>query len=313
MVSDFRKAQGQLHEDAALKKIGEDAFNLNDNAAKGMRGHNYPTFDICSLRELTSVKSHISSLGEVSAQDIESYKSDFSEMLGVTGSYDRGLSPLEQKAENIKYLSDSGQFPVPEEIKGAGINQVQDYLKNNTVMRIPDDHVQVVRNTLAADARNLPENYYLPSDPSDEQVNSILNRVQGTGMTSAETIEKLQSKGYVAQKASGTPLQEPIPTTRQTEEPTSNIGKTSQEEAQSAAETIGEVVGKSAAGPLSDSVGKAAGQAAREAANQAADVTEESVGESIQPPETPATQSAANIGSTETPSQSEDYNYGYGM
>lgn len=180
------KTQGQLHEEAALKTIGGDAYNLNGEAASGMLGNQFPTYDICSSSELASVKSHISQPGQCTASDIAAYKSDFSHMLGWDRAYERGLSPLEQDAERVCSLTGKG-FPTPSEIKSAGPEQTVNYLKKNSVMRIPDDHVQAVRQALEPDIRSLPENYFLPADPSDQQVQAVLKRVQGSGLSSTET------------------------------------------------------------------------------------------------------------------------------
>jgi hypothetical protein len=193
------KTRGKLHEDAALKSIGGDAYNLNGKAANGMVGNQFPTYDICSSTELASVKSHLSQPGACPPADIEAYKADFSHMLGWDRAYERGLSPLEQDAERISNLSAKG-FAVPAELKGAGQDQTVDYLKNNSILRIPDDHVAPVKAALDNDIRSLPENYFLPAEPSDEQVQAVLNRIQGTGLSSSETAQLMDGPDQADQQ-----------------------------------------------------------------------------------------------------------------
>lgn len=188
----YIQRQGQLFEDAAVKKIGGDAVNLNDEAAKGMKGKQYPTYDVSSSTELASVKSHISG-PEITANNKAAYLRDFNHMQGWDRAYDKNKhSPLTQDAERILQL-DKG-IPIPSEIKGASEEQVIDYLKHKTVLRIPDDHVEEVRKSLRENIEKLPENYFLPEKPTEEQIQSVLDRVKGAGLTSAEAKEQMNTQ-----------------------------------------------------------------------------------------------------------------------
>jgi hypothetical protein len=184
-----------MHEDAALMKIGGDAKNLNGDAAHKMRGGQYPTFDISSSKEICSVKSHISQAGGPTQQDLAAYKTDFSHMLGWGRAYENGISPKEQDAERIAILAKQGT-PIPGELKEADTEQVASYLQNKSIMRVPENHVDEVRDFLAKDVRKNPENYFLPPElePTDEQVQAIANRIQGTGLTSDETLNRLNTQ-----------------------------------------------------------------------------------------------------------------------
>jgi hypothetical protein len=193
------KTQGKLHEEAAIKTIGGDAYNLNGAAANAMVGNQFPTYDICSSTELASVKSHISQPGACKPADIEAYKADFSHMLGWNRSEERGLSPLQQDADRISGLSTKG-FEVPAELKGAGQDQTVDYLKNNSILRIPDDHVAPVKAALDKAIQSLPGNYFLPENPSDQQVQAVLNRVKGTGLSSSETAQLMDTQDQADQQ-----------------------------------------------------------------------------------------------------------------
>lgn len=184
--------QGLLHEEAALKLIGGDAENLNNNPKledMGLHAGNYPNFDIFSSKEICSVKSHFTQDG---SPNIQSYKNDFSKMLGWGKAYDSGLSPLEQDAKRITECATRG-IPVPAEIQKAGQDQVVQYLKEKSVMRIPTDHVGKVRSALVDDARNLPSNYFLPDNPTEEQLTRLGDRVQSTSLSSIETFEQMKT------------------------------------------------------------------------------------------------------------------------
>ena len=198
----YIKTQGDLHEKAALKTMGGDAYNLNREAASGVVGHQYPTFDICSSTELASVKSHISQPGQCTTSDIAAYKADFNHMLGWDRAYERGLSPLEQDAERLSSLPGKG-FAVPSAINGVGQEGTVNYLKNNSIMRIPDDHVTPVRQAMEQDVRALPENYFLPENPTDEQVQGVLSRIQGTGLSSIETARQMNRQNQTTEQVEG--------------------------------------------------------------------------------------------------------------
>ncbi len=185
------KKQGRLHEDSALKKIGGDAVNLNDIAGLGHKGYQFPTFDISSSTELTSVKSHVSMPGQISEQDINCYKTDFKKMLGHNRN---GPFPMGEDVKNIASLAENGH-PVPTKLQGADQTKIVEYLQHETVMRIPDDHVEKMQSIITADAKQIPENFYLPGSPTEEQLSALGNRIQGSGLSSSETAEIMQNKG----------------------------------------------------------------------------------------------------------------------
>jgi hypothetical protein len=189
----YIQTQGDLHEAAALKIIGGDAENLNNNPkleGMGLHGGNYPNFDIFSSSEICSVKSHFTQDGD---PNIQTYKNDFSKMLGWGKAYKDGLSPLEQDARRISE-SAARDVPIPSEIKGANQEKVVQYLQEKSTMRVPSNHVDEIREALVEDAKNLPSNYFLPENPTEEQLKSLADRVQSTGLSSMETFEQMNSE-----------------------------------------------------------------------------------------------------------------------
>lgn len=189
-INKLRKEQGDLHESAALKSIGGDAINLNG----GVKA-NFPTFDISSSQEICSVKSHISQDGALTDQNINSYIHDFDHMLGwgrdiTYNELDGKLLPIEQDAKRIADLQGKG-MPIPEAISNASSNQIVEYLKHDTVMRIPTDHVSAVQDEIERKAREIPENYYLSNPPTDNEITALRDRVKPTGLTAGETLNQL--------------------------------------------------------------------------------------------------------------------------
>jgi len=208
--------QGYLHEKSALDLIGGDAENLNNNPKledMGLHAGNYPNFDIFSSSEICSVKSHFTQDG---SPNIQSYKNDFSKMLGSGKPYQDGLSPLAQDAEQITECAAKG-IPIPNEIQGASQEQVVQFLKEKSVMRIPSDHVESVREALLTDAKEMPEKYFLPETPTEEQLQSLADRVQSTGLSSGATFEQMDSENPNFSEKSNNPgnVQEEVAKTEQ--------------------------------------------------------------------------------------------------
>lgn len=208
-INEWRQAQGAIHESATLNTIGGDAINLNGDAAKGYRGGKYPTFDISSSTEICSVKSHISQDGVLTNQNVNGYIHDFEHMLGwnrdiAYNELDGKLLPIEQDAKRIADLQGRG-IPIPESLSNASSDRIVEYLKHDTVMRIPEDHVSAVQDELERKAREIPENYYLSNPPSNSEIATLRDRVKSTGLTAEETINQLKA-GYSPEQAGSNDL-----------------------------------------------------------------------------------------------------------
>lgn len=189
---EYIKQQGYLHEVSALKMAGEDAVLLDDVVGKDFRGHKFPTYDISSSNEIASVKSHFSSSGELSNTNVTAYMSDFDKMLGYQRAYEDGLDPVQQDAIRIAHIRDQG-VPVPTELHEESTEKVANYLKNKSILRIPEDHVEEVRTALESKAKESPKTYYLPTEPNEQQIKELTERVQSSGMSSEKTLQELKS------------------------------------------------------------------------------------------------------------------------
>jgi hypothetical protein len=139
---------------------------------------------------VASVKTH---WGFGGAPKIDEYVRDFEKMLGWGRSYDGGRSPLEIDLQNIVSAHDK-EVPVPKELADAEPGDALDYLRGHSVLRIPDDHVDAVRAALEKEVRQFPSNYFLPENLTDGEVEAVLERVQGIGVTSTELGEMIERK-----------------------------------------------------------------------------------------------------------------------
>lgn len=99
--------------------------------------------------------------------------------------WNREVNALSSDGENIVFARAAG-VPVPEELEKANAEEAGVYLRDNSRLRIPDDHFSAVRNALEEDIRQFPQNFFLPENPTDDQVQHILERVQGIGINSTE-------------------------------------------------------------------------------------------------------------------------------
>jgi hypothetical protein len=99
--------------------------------------------------------------------------------------WNRDVNALDQDAQNILTMRDAG-VAVPSELAKADHAQARQYLRDNSCLRIPDDQVRPVQEAIAKDIQNFPANYHLPENPSQEQVDHVLGRIRGIGVTSPE-------------------------------------------------------------------------------------------------------------------------------
>lgn len=182
-------ARRYASEAAARTVAGENAVDLDsfirENDVAGFKGDNYPTYDIASRTEVASVKTHWNVKGELNAGAIAAYKRDFAKMRG----WGRNPGALEADGASIIAAHEMGA-PIPEGLNNATVEEAATYLQNEAILRIPDDHVEPVRRELEKDILTFPSNYQLPENPSPQQVEKVLHRIQKIGLTSGE-LQKL--------------------------------------------------------------------------------------------------------------------------
>jgi len=174
--------QGRLHEDAAIKKIGGDVTNLNDVTGNDK----FRTYDLVSSEGVYSVKSHISESGELKSWVKNAYMRDFDKLIG----WGTEVNSVELDAQALNQLPEN--VPLPADFRDKSPEEQVEYLKNNSNLCIPEDYVQPMREHLREKAMENPKTYLLPEDYTEEQMTTLTQRFQGTGLTSAETISELK-------------------------------------------------------------------------------------------------------------------------
>lgn len=225
----FINSIGDLHEESALELMGGDAQNLNHHPkleGMALRGGNFDTYDIFSSEEICSVKARM--VENTSEPNLGSYKSEFRKMMGYNRAHKNGLSPLEQDEQRLIECGERG-LPIPEELKGATREEVVNYLQTKSTMRVPSDHVEEVRTSIIAYARQLPENYHLYQNPTEEQLQALGNRIQSTGLDSEESLKQIDARkdiqeqhrnqGPIPQEVMNTASKEMKPINRPNQEP----------------------------------------------------------------------------------------------
>ena len=174
-------ARRYTSEAAAKASIGEGAVNLDDeikeNPELQFKGNNYPGYDIISQNELCSVKTHWGDAKNSDGKydwDPADYKRDLYRLMG-TG---EEINVLSNDAINLKSLIDTGEIPYPQELNDMSPTDMVNFVRDKTTLRIPDDHVDGLKNFLSEDYQNVPENYHGASKED------MLSRIKGIGLTS---------------------------------------------------------------------------------------------------------------------------------
>lgn len=173
----YIEIQGRLHEDSLKSRLGSDAQNINDLAAE-----NFRTYDLISSEGIWSVKSHMSAEGELTESAAKAYQANFDHLLG----WNRSVDAVEMDVKALRDRLPEGTA-VPKALREGSLEEATDYLKNNSILGVPDDHVEAVRNNLIKHAREFPETYGLPASPSEEDFQKLSDRIQGTGLNASDT------------------------------------------------------------------------------------------------------------------------------
>lgn len=173
----FVEIQGRLHEDSLKSQLGGDIQNINDLAED-----NFRTYDLISSEGIWSVKSHMGGEGELTESAKQAYLANFEHMLG----WNRSVDAVEMDAKALRERLPEG-IAMPKVLRNGSLQDAADFLKNNSKLGIPEDHVEMVRKDLIDHAREFPETYGLPEQPGEEDLQRLSNRIQGTGLNAADT------------------------------------------------------------------------------------------------------------------------------
>lgn len=190
------KAQGRAVERTAMYRMRGDG-NVTD--LNKQLGNNFPVYDVASDKQVASVKCKgLDDGATLSDATKNTYIRDFEAAIG------QGTQP-EKFANAAKYLNQAAQensTGYPREL-ATSPQAAEQYLRENAQLLIPDDHAIAVKNELHSRlfsndaverqvaAERLGLNMNAPDYP--EQVNKMLNRIQGAGIYSFE-VKQLMDK-----------------------------------------------------------------------------------------------------------------------
>lgn len=161
-----------------------------DAATEGFQGHNYPLYDLASPTEVASVKTHWTSEGNLDTNALNAYVRDFERQLG----WGRAAGSVARDGERLVQVRDQCGIPVPEALKQANAEAAAEYLRLNSCLRIPEDHVKPVQDELVRRARQSPETYGLPVDYTDADLTHLRDRVRSLGLTSSDLRALIQAQ-----------------------------------------------------------------------------------------------------------------------
>ena len=173
----YVEIQGRLHEDSLKSRLGGDVQNINDLAEE-----NFRTYDLISSEGIWSVKSHMSAEGELTKSALNAYQANFEHMLG----WNRSVDAVEMDAKALRERLPEGTA-MPKVLREGSPQEAADFLRNNSKLGIPEDHVEMVRKNLVEHAREFPETYGLPEKPGEEDLQKLSSRIQSTGLNAADT------------------------------------------------------------------------------------------------------------------------------
>jgi hypothetical protein len=147
---------------------------------------NAPLLDGVSAKEWYSAKAHLVDNFE------PAYAGDFQELLGVD---DGDIINKQERtanflAKNVDLMQTQQNWPAD---LATDREAVLTYIREETVMRIPSDHVDQVRKYIMLDAESNPSMYGLSENPTYEQLTRLGERIQSSGI-STEQISQLRVK-----------------------------------------------------------------------------------------------------------------------
>jgi len=173
----YAEIQGRLHEDSLKALLGGDVQNINDLAED-----NFRTYDLISSEGVWSVKSHMGAEGELTESARQAYQTNFEYMLG----WNRPADAVEMDVKALRERLPNGTA-MPKILQDGDLQDAARYLKNNSKLGIPEDHVEAVRQNLIDHARKYPETYGLSAQPGEEDLQGLSKRIQGTGLKAVDT------------------------------------------------------------------------------------------------------------------------------
>lgn len=154
-----------------------------DQMITGVRGHRMTIFDIANADEVASVKVY-GALGSGGLEGaLGSYLRAFEAVLGIDDHWER----LRQAAADVVSGRVARDTPLPTGLRAAHDEaSVHWWLRENGILRVPDDHVDAVRAHVRRAIERIPERYGLSGHRREAEVAALVGRVRGIGRVVAE-------------------------------------------------------------------------------------------------------------------------------
>lgn len=172
---------GEINEMAHVM-FEKDCANLNavDLTGLGQQGNNMKIYDTISPRGVFSCKAH--EAGKNGQVNTQSYLTD----LGTARLNSGSVSKMDSAAQCLLAVAQSGQVGAPPELVAAkNPENVKAYLRANSKLVIPCDHVRAVRTALAEQVVDLPGIYGYDSKVHGTPQEFAEDVIQSSGISSA--------------------------------------------------------------------------------------------------------------------------------
>lgn len=289
------KLRGRIGEELAQESI--NGANLNDLTGKS----NFANYDLVSEDNISSVK--VKGLTEQGEPRFADYNKYFRDIINPKSKANQRAAQdmLGAVKDNSKLVE---QLP-PELANANTPYEMSHAMANNSILQIPYDQVNPVRDNLYNRILSSPADYGINNDTSNTDLeartrNLVDNHIQpiADGQYNSHDIGKIAENIYevshgkeAVNMPSNNPENQPAD-----EKPVEKLTN-----------SAGEIIGEAAGGPAGAEAGKVAGQEASEAQTKTAEAIGQSTEEPIKAAENTAKESPAN----DISQSDEEQYYGY--
>lgn len=289
------KLRGRIGEELAQESI--NGANLNDLTGKS----NFANYDLVSKDNISSVK--VKGLTEQGEPRFADYNKYFRDIINPESKANQRAAQdmLSAVKDNSKLVEQ-----LPSELANANTPDVMSHaMANNSILQIPHDQVNPVRDNLYNKILSSPTDYGINNDTSNADLetrarNLVDSHIQpiADGQYNSHDIGKIAENIYevshgkeAVNMPSNSPENQPAD-----EKPVEEVTN-----------SAGEIVGEAAGGPVGAEVSKVAGKAASEAQTK----TVEAIGQSTEEPIKAAENTAKETPANDASQSDEEQYYGY--
>jgi hypothetical protein len=184
------------------KVVGDIGERITQQSLKGHNlnttvGHNSKVYDVGNQNRVASVKTYGIGHGSVSKATVNNYVRDLRVATGRS-QRPKDVQKFNAAAQELRQAARQGNVALPSALQNAPNDKAaSDWLRRNAEMRIPDDHVKQVRNSVRSSVIRNPETYGLSANASYADraalAQQLARKVQPMGMSVAN-IEQIVEK-----------------------------------------------------------------------------------------------------------------------